>query len=165
VVAGNPAAGPNWSQPRRFTTVNVQVEIIVDDQSVGFARYGPAQYWSEAWIGYNGHMYYTRNNQNTVTNYGIWQPNLSGGGAGTYAVSVYVPNNFADTTNAVYTIFHNGTTDARTINQAIRFNEWVQLGSFFFSASGNEYVRLTDQTGEPGLSKRIGFDAVKWVKQ
>ena len=140
-------------------------EVIVDDQSSGFTKYGTSSYWHEASIGYNSHMFWTYNNQWTIDNYAIWQPNLSSGGAGTYAVYVYIPNNYATTTNATYTVFHNGITDTRTVNQAIYFNQWVSLGSFYFSANGNEYVQLVDKTGEAAITKMIGFDAVKWVKQ
>ncbi|MDD5681319.1 MAG: hypothetical protein PHI59_08795, partial [Candidatus Omnitrophica bacterium] len=141
-------------------------EIIVDDQSSGFSRYGTSSYWKEASIGYNSHMFYTYNGQSAVDNYAIWQPNLSGAGAGTgtYAVSVYIPGNYADTTNATYTIFHNGANDTRTINQADYTNEWVSLGNFYFSTGGSEYVKLVDKTGEANATKRVGFDAVKWVK-
>jgi hypothetical protein len=146
-------------------TVTSAVEIIVDDQSSGFSKYGTSSYWKEAWIGYNGHMFWTYNNQWTIDNYAKWQPNLSSGGAGTYGVYVYIPNNYANTTNATYTISHNGIIDTRTVNQNIYYNQWVLLGSFYFSASGGEYVQLVDKTGETAVTKMIGFDAVKWVKQ
>lgn len=51
------------------------------------------------------------------------------------------------------------------MDQAIYYNEWVPLGSFYFSATGNEYVQLVDKTGETALTKMIGFDAIKWVKK
>jgi len=140
------------------------VEIIVDDQGSGFSRYGTPSYWKEAWIGYNGHMLYTYNGQSAIDNYARWQPNLSSAGSGTYTVSAYIPSNYADTTNATYTIFHNGITDTRAINQAIYSNQWVSLGEFYFSAAGNEYVQLVDKTGESYATKRVGFDAVKWFK-
>ncbi|HHT9126726.1 MAG TPA: glycoside hydrolase family 78 protein [Candidatus Brocadiia bacterium] len=140
-------------------------EVIVDDQNSGFTRYGTPSFWHEAYIGYNSHMFWTYNNQNTIDNYAKWQPNLSSGGAGFYAVYAYIPNNYADTINATYTIFHNGITWTLTINQAVDSNKWVLLGSAYFSANGTEYVKLVDKTGETAVTKMIGFDAVKWVKQ
>jgi hypothetical protein len=151
-------------------TVTVQpaapVEIIVDDQGSGFTqyRYHPENAWPEAWIGYNGHMYYVNNTQNVAYDYAIWTPSLSGG-AGTYAVYVYVPNNYASTTNAIYTIYHNGTIDVYVVNQSANPNSWALLGSYYFAASGGEYVRLNDLTGETSLSKYVAFDAIMWVKQ
>ncbi|MFC1787587.1 hypothetical protein ACFLY8_06145 [Halobacteriota archaeon] len=140
-------------------------EFIVDDVNSGFARYGPSSYWHEASIGYNVHMYWTYNAKSTVENYAKWTPSLSSEGAGNYAVYVYIPSNYASTTNAVYTIFHNGVTDTKYVNQAIYYSQWVSLGTFYFSATGNEYVKLVDATGEDSATQTIGFDAVKWVKQ
>ena len=140
------------------------VEIIVDDQGPGFTKYSPANDWQEAWIGYNGHMYYVNNTQNAVYDYAFWTPSLSGG-SGTYAVYVYVPNNYANTTNAVYSIYHNGTNDVHVVNQSANPNSWALLGSYYFAASGGEYVKLTDYTGETSKSKYVAFDAIKWVKQ
>lgn len=166
VKAKNNSTTSNFSNSLTAVAPNCgSTEVIVDDQSSDFTKYGTSSYWHEASIGYNSHMFWTYNNQWTIDNYAIWQPNLSNGGAGTYVVYVYIPNNYATTTNATYTVFHNGITDTRTVNQAIYFNQWVSLGSFYFSANGNEYVQLVDKTGEAAITKMIGFDAVKWVKQ
>ncbi|MFZ3167619.1 MAG: hypothetical protein WA130_08390, partial [Candidatus Methanoperedens sp.] len=140
-------------------------EVIVDDQGSGFTKYGTSSFWKEASIGYNNHMFYTYNSQSPVDNYAMWKPSLSSVGAGTYTVYVYIPSNYADTTNAVYTIYHNGITDTRYVNQASYYDVWVTLGDFYFSASGNEYVKLVDATGESSATKRVGFDAVKWIKK
>ncbi|GAN33911.1 IPT/TIG domain-containing protein [Candidatus Brocadia sinica] len=148
-----------------FQVIAPTTEVIVDDQSSGFSKYGGSSYWYEAWIGYNGHMFWTTNNQNTIYNSAKWQPNLSNGGAGYYAVYVYIPSDFSNTTNATYTIFHNGITDTRSVNQNNYSDQWVLLGNFYFSANGSEYVELVDKTGETFNTKKIGFDAVKWVKQ
>ncbi len=140
-------------------------EVIVDDLNSGFTKYGTSSYWKEASIGYNNHMFWTYNGVSSVDNYAIWKPSLSGVGAETYTVYVYIPSNYANTTNAVYTIYHDGVTDTQYVNQAIYSNVWVTLGDFYFSASGNEYVKLVDATGESYAGSWIGFDAVKWVKK
>ncbi|HHT9106713.1 MAG TPA: golvesin C-terminal-like domain-containing protein, partial [Candidatus Wujingus californicus] len=155
----------NFSNSLTAIAPNCSAEVIVDDQSSGFTKYGTSSYWHEAWLGYNGHMFWTYNNQNTIDNYAKWQPNLSSGGAGYYAVYVYIPSDYSDTTNATYTIFYNGFTATSTVNQNNYINSWVLLGSYYFSANGSEYVQLVDKTGETAITKMIGFDAVKWVKQ
>ncbi|MCX6007579.1 MAG: CehA/McbA family metallohydrolase, partial [Chloroflexi bacterium] len=92
-------------------------DIIVDDLSSGFAKYGQASYWYQSSSGgYNGHFFYTRNSQSQAVNYATWTPNLSGAGAGTYLVSVYIPSNYATTTFAYYAIVHNGSTEYRSVN-------------------------------------------------
>lgn len=78
---------------------------------------------------------------------------------------VYIPSNYSDTTNAAYTIFHNGITETRAVNQNNYSDQWVLLGNFYFSANGSEYIELVDKTGETFNTKKIGIDAVKWVKQ
>ena len=140
-------------------------ETIVDDSSGGFTRFGPASYWHEASIGYNSHMWWTKNNQYVVDNYARWQPSLGALGAGSYNIYVYIPSNYSTTANAIYSIRHNGVTDTKVINQSPHFNAWVLLGTYYFSAGGAEWVELIDRTGESPLTKYIGFDAVKWTKQ
>jgi len=39
----------------------------------------------------------------------------------------------------------------------------VSLGTYSFQDNRSDYVSLNDVTGEPYLSRLIGFDAVKWV--
>ena len=62
-----------------------------------------------------------------------------------------------------------GTTAAMTtllpVNQALHFHQWVSIRSYFFSATRDEYVELTDATGEAhSTGRRLGLDAVKFVK-
>ena len=141
--------------------VKAATTVIVDDLDSEFSRYGPVSNWHEAAIGYGDHIYWTWNAQTTAENHARWRPNLPG--AGTYAVSVYVPNDHAYTTAANYTIFHNGVADTRVVNQNIFSNVWVGLGDFFFSASGGEYVELADKTGEAYATTQIGFDAISFT--
>jgi hypothetical protein len=142
------------------------VEVIVDDLGAGFARFGPSAYWWQASIGYLSHMYWTYVNGSTVSNYVRWTPNLASGGAGDYAVSVFIPRNYATAQQAKYRVRHNGRDDYSTpVNQILYFDQWVPIGSYFFSGAGDEYVELTDATGEAYSTKRqLGFDAVKFVK-
>jgi hypothetical protein len=139
-------------------------EVIVDDQSGGFAKYGPSTYWWQAAIGYASHMWYTYANGTTQSNYARWSPGLSGG-TGYYAVYAYIPGNYATSQQARYRICHNGASDYATVNQNSYYNAWVPLGTYYFSASGAEYVELSDATGEAASTSRmIGFDAIKFVK-
>ena len=51
------------------------------------------------------------------------------------------------------------------MNQALHFDQRVSIRSYFFSATGDEYVELTDATGEAeSTGRRLGLDAVKFVK-
>lgn len=140
-------------------------EIVVDDQSSGFTKYGPSSYWWQASIGYGSHMWYTYVNGTTQSNYARWQPSLAGAGAGNYTVYAYIPSNYATSQQAKYRIYHNGSNNYFTVNQNSYYNAWVSLGTYYFSANGTEYVELADATGEAASTSRmVGFDAIKLVK-
>jgi hypothetical protein len=141
-----------------WNAATVTTEVIVDDLDPGFTKGGP---YYQAMIGYKSHIFYTKNAYNVQENWGRWTPALTQ--PGNYQVFVFVPNNYATTHNARYTVYHAGIWNTRSVNQAAYYNAWVSLGTFNFSAGGGEYVFLNDITYEPYLTKFIGFDAVKFV--
>ncbi len=147
-------------------TVSTHVEVIVDDLSAGAARFGPTQYWWEASLGYLNHMYWTYVNGTAVSNYVRWTPNLPSAGSGNYTVYVFVPRNYATSQQAKYRVRHSGRDDySAPVNQALYYDQWVSIGTYAFSATGGEYVELTDATGEAySTGRKLGFDAVKFVK-
>jgi len=139
-------------------------EIIVDDMDPGFAKYGPASGWHNDAVGYKNHTLWTRNNANHSDNSAKWTPVLPT--AGKYEVFVFIPRRHANTRNARYVIVHNDARqDLHTVNQSLYYDKWVSLGTYYFKADGKEYVYLDDKTGEPYLSRYIGFDAVKFVRR
>lgn len=137
-------------------------EVIVDDGSIGFVQGGAPRSWRTAAAGYGNHMTWTLNNWTEQPNYNWarWYPQLS---AGRYEVFVHIPNLNANTTRATYWISHADGYTSRVVNQAAYSNQWVSLGTYRFRGSAQDYVSLNDITGEPYLSRRIGFDAVRWV--
>ena len=79
---------------------------------------------------------------------------------------IFVPENYATTTNARYRIAHAYGQDEVSVNQNKHFNEWVLLGTYTFKP-GAGYVRLSDVTGErphQGASPMVAFDAVCWTE-
>jgi len=138
--------------------------VTVDDGDSGFVKYGPSEFWHREWIGYGGDMYWTYVNGTVVSNYVQWNPSLPG--SGNYKVEVFIPHNHATTTSAEYKVRANGSSYTTTVNQSIYYDQWVTLGTYYFSDSGSEYVELTDATGESGSTyRKIGFDAVRWERQ
>jgi lysozyme len=135
--------------------------VTVEDTDPGFTKYGTPSYWYEDYVS-GDHMYWTYNGYNTIDNWAKWTPSLPT--SGTYAVYVWIPANHATTTNAIYTIHHSSVDDTRYVNQG-QHSCWILLGYFYFSASGDEYVKLVDMTYESYASKQVGFDAVRWVKR
>jgi hypothetical protein len=138
-------------------------EVIVDNTSAGFLKYGPSQYWFTGNVGYGGTVTYTYANGTTKSNYAQWKPSLPS--AGYYTVYAHIPSNYATSQQAQYRVYHNGANNYATVNQNNYYNAWVSLGQHYFSANGTEYVELSDATGEAAsLSRMVGFDAIKFVK-
>jgi len=132
--------------------------IVIDDLSGQFTLRGPERYWHGEEQGFENHFWWTYNNRSGTDNSALWSLGISQ--AGTYEIFVYIPPTHATTTNAVYLITHNDEQDRVTVNQAANRNSWYKLGEFSFSGSGDEYIELSDETGEDDTKFEIAFDAV-----
>lgn len=128
----------------------------------GFFRHGTPRYWRDApGVGDGGHMLWTWNNANFIDNAGDWRPNLSA--TGRYEVSVFIPRLHGTTNRAHYEIYHaDGRADV-IVNQNNVYDAWVSLGTYRFMAGASGLLRLTDMTGERGVTTQIGFDAARWI--
>jgi hypothetical protein len=135
--------------------------VIVNETDASFVKGGSASGWHTANLGYNNNMLWTKNNDYLRSNYnwGRWYPALT---ARKYEVFVYVPANYATTTNARYWISHRDGFSLKVLNQMNYSNQWVSLGTYTFQGNSNDYVSLSDVTFEAYLSRYVGFDAVKW---
>ncbi len=140
--------------------------IVVDDLNIGFVRSTSAN-WNDGanppGAFYLDHAYWTSNTYNTVEDWGTWTPPPLLDDP--YEVRVFVPANYADTTNAVYKVQHAGQEDWRSVDQSTKWAEWVFLGVFTFTAGTESYVYLSDVTYEPPYTRMIAFDAVAFVPQ
>lgn len=136
--------------------------VIVDETDSGFLRGGTASGWGQASAGYNGHVYWTQNNQRALAgyNWGRWLPTLS---PGRYEVYVYIPSTHASTRQARYWISHQGGFTLKVVNQSNYWDQWVSLGTYTFAGTSRDYVSLADVTYEPYLLRDVAWDAVKWV--
>lgn len=136
--------------------------VIVDDQDPGFVKGGSPSGWRVAYEGYNGRLFWTRNNDRARPNYNWarWYPRLQ---PGWYEVLVYIPDRYTTTAKARYWISHAGGFTLRLVNQSANGGRWVSLGTYRFRGARDEYVSLADVTFEPHLSRLIAFDAVMWV--
>ncbi len=111
--------------------------------------------------GYNGHCWYTLTMADASdVCYVTWTPNLPQ--TGVYEVSVYIPDNHANATNAMYHVHYDNGESVVHIDQSAYSDQWVSLGTFHFSQGQNGYVYLGDSTGTD--YNDIAFDAVKWEK-
>jgi hypothetical protein len=131
---------------------------IIDENSGSFILLGPNRYWHESEAGYQDHLWWTKNNESGVQNSGRW--NLRIEQAGTYDVVVYIPPEHATSHRAHYYVHHQGQITEIIVDQALNQNTWDPLGTFEFSGDGQEYIELTDETGESDSDFEIAFDAV-----
>ncbi len=140
--------------------------VVVDDLDAGFVRSTSAN-WNEGssppGAFYSEHAYWTRNTHDTVDDWGTWTPPSSLDGA--HEVQIFVPANYADTSNAVYKVQHDGQEDWQPVDQSTKWAEWVSLGIFTFTVGTESHVYLSDVTYEPPYSYMIAFDAVAFVPQ
>ncbi len=140
-------------------------DVILDDGAPGFFKSDAAADWRDFTGGYGGHAYGIRNHAFRLpeSNWARWYPTLPQ--AGFYEVSAYLPANLATTRRASYAIAHAQGYDLQNVNQALYANQWVSLGTYYFDATGGEYVALSDTTYEPALSTVIAVDAVRFSLQ
>lgn len=136
-------------------------EIVVDEQSGQILRGGDPTAWQRAAAGFGGSTW-TLNNTTASPDYNWmrWIPALA---PGRYEVFAFIPSRNANTHAARYWVAHADGFGGRVVDQAAYSDAWVSLGTYRFTGDGKEYAALNDITGEPRLSRRIGFDAVKWV--
>jgi murein DD-endopeptidase MepM/ murein hydrolase activator NlpD len=119
------------------------------------------QDWARDSKGYGGESWYTSSSTQAAnaTNWGMWGTNIPT--AGKYKVSAYWPKNAANTTAAVYQVWHAGGMSPVKVNQRSDGDRFVSLGTFDFNA-GPVVVILTDLTPNAAQGQRVYFDAVKW---
>jgi hypothetical protein len=109
-------------------------------------------------------MLWTYSSAEVEANWAEWRPILPH--EGQWEVWVYVPDNYATTTNARYRVVHAEGEAEVPVNQNNYYNDWVQLGTYPFKP-GAGYVRLSDVTGERPHTKDIpmvAFDAICWTE-
>lgn len=136
--------------------------LVVDDTDPGFVQGGSWTAWHTAGGGYGGTLTWTKNNDRVRPryNWARWCPGLA---SGRYEVYAYIPVHYGTTTNARYWISHRDGFTLRQVSQAANGGRWVSLGTYRFHGTESDYVSLSDVTYESYLSRRIAFDAVKWV--
>jgi len=137
-------------------------DVIVDTTSAYFIKGGNAT-WNTVSNGRGGAAL-TLTNQPLAQPQGAWVrwyaplPR-----AGSYEIFVWIPASVATTRNAVYAIAHAGDFDTHTASQIFYSNQWVSLGTYYFSATGDESVSLSDVTYEPPQSTTLAIDAIKFA--
>lgn len=127
--------------------------------SGNWTRYGTAFNPGSTQLGYSGIIFSKVAN---VSGTATWTPNLPKDGR--YKVWVYVPQSsagYSSATTASYTVSSNGNSNTPfVVNQSIKNNTWVDIGTYSLHKTGNPNVVLEGNIGESG--KTIAVDAVRF---
>ena len=146
-------------------------ETIIDDSdecferttSNNFFRLGTAKD-SKTKVGYGDDLQFAYTWDKDPVAKGVWKINVSK--AGTYQVFANIDSQAgALSAHAPYTVRAKGTEKTVHVDLTGK-NGWVLIGSFDFAEGGDQWVMLTDATGEPytdTTGKRVIFDAIKFV--
>ena len=162
-------SGPALEYPR-----TPAIGIIVDDGSASFDE-TPDECWNDIAAGsaQGGVMRFGRPRTTAPSCTAQWfLP--QGSARGTYALYVHIPAIRATTEGAIYTIRHAGESDQVVVNQNVFPNihyatdGWVYIGKYDFTATGDEYIELTNRTQDETATIAdlyVGVDAVRFVLQ
>ncbi|MBI5305538.1 MAG: hypothetical protein HY868_25640 [Chloroflexi bacterium] len=134
-------------------------DVIVDDRGPGWQAGGVGG-WLDVAAGIGGHAFvsYTRPHSSFGYNWARWFPTLPR--AGYYEVFAYIPAGTANSLRARYWIAHGGRYNLSVRPQAYYANQWASLGTYYFNATGGEYVSLADVTYECLYCRSVVFDAI-----
>src|SRR5262249_9591189 len=83
-------------------------------------------------------------------------------GHGTYHLDVNLDGGqFGQSKQAKYEVHHAGMVDTVIVDQSAA-DGWFPLGDFELAGTGDEFVELGDNTGEPGsMNIQVLFDALR----
>ena len=114
----------------------------------------------------DNNMYYTLVNGTTPNSWARWLPTVLTSGA-VYEIQVFIPNVPANTTTwqAPYTIVHSDGTTNAVIDQEGSRDKWISIGSYRMLPGSSHGVYVTDASGETAGTRRVGADAVRFIRR
>jgi hypothetical protein len=88
-----------------------------------------------------------------------WRPQLV---SGRYALEVYLPEGYHKTHSARYLIGHTDGMATVVVDQSTHQGQWVSLGQYSFDTEGDNFLQLSNATGEAMSDLVVVFDAARW---
>ena len=136
--------------------------VVIDDLDSCFVANGCSS-WRELSAGWEGHALWTYAWDEEADCSARWRLNFAQ--AGNYELALYIePAGGPMSAQALYSIQHAGQLSTMTLDMS-GATGWVSMGSFTFAAGEEQWVELSDATGEPYTdttnSKRLVFDALR----
>jgi lysozyme len=133
----------------------------IDDSDPCFVAGGPPAYLREVTgAGERGTLVWTHaTDAASESNFGQW--NLVLAASGRYRLDVYTDHAYATSRQAAYEVYTAGSMTSVVIDQTA-VDGWQSLGTFDLAAGGDQWVHLSDNTGEPAAaSVQLVFDALR----
>ena len=156
------AEGACVAESPKCETQLSQSGTIIDELDPCFNKSSSSS-WFDVNQGYNNHLYSTYVWNKAAETIGTWNINVTR--PGTYEVFAYIqPGVGAMSEQAPYIIRASGTETTVKMNLSGK-SGWLSLGNYTFAPGGDQWVRLSDASGEPYTDKngkRIVFDAIKF---
>lgn len=134
---------------------------IIEEDDHCYGEEGDSDYWRTEAAGHGGGLMWTvATDSETPSNQATWR--LRFDVPGRYELIVFTDDGeFGGSGRATYEVSHAGVTDAIMIDQSSATG-WHSLGLFEFDDAEDQHVRLSDNTGEPGVEgMRLMFDALR----
>lgn len=137
--------------------------VIIDDEDGCFTR-SSSDSWKAVDTGHDGHLYFAYTDDNTEECVGTWKINVTR--PGVYEVSAYIASGVGTlSTKAPYTVRAKGVEHKIVKDLSNVGGGWVSLGRFEFAQGGDQWIKLSDRTGEAYTDAngvRVVFDALKF---
>ena len=151
--------------------------VVVDDSSAGWSSTGN---WTTATgtTDIKGSLHWTTTSSGAATASATWHPTIPADGY--YEVGAYVDDTYASSSWAPYTVYSADPNKVSTeISHSVSVDEshigtfqgpysqentgpqWIGLGTYYFKASMNGRLVVSNATGENGM--QLAADAVEFV--
>lgn len=151
--------------------------VVVDDSSAGWSSTGS---WTTATgsTDIQGGLHWTTTSNGSATASATWHPSIPADGY--YEVGVFVDDSYASSSWVPYTIYsadpnHAGVEISHTVtideshigtfqgpfSQENTGPQWIGLGTYYFRASMNGRLMMSNATGESGM--QIAADGAEFV--
>ncbi|HTR49769.1 MAG TPA: GH25 family lysozyme [Kofleriaceae bacterium] len=147
--------------PASCGTVDATTGAVIDNGDACYEDGGPPAYLRDVTTaGYGGSLAWTHaTDAATESNFAQW--NLDFAAAGPYLVEAYTDHAYATSHQAAYAVHAASGDTIATIDQAAA-DGWQTVGTFQFGAGGDQWIHLSDNTGEPASANaQLVFDAIR----
>jgi len=142
-------------------TVDATTGEVIDNGDACFEAGGPPAYLRDVTdAGMGGSLLWTHATAAaSESNFAQW--NLDFAAAGPYLVEAYTDHAYATSHQAAYAVHAASGDTIATIDQTAA-DGWQTLGTFQFAAGGDQWIHLSDNTGEASSENaQLVFDAIR----